>query len=80
MGVPQGSILEPLLFFIYVNDFPSVISSSDINMYANDSELYFSSSDLCVDEKTLQTDIDNVSTWLVANRLKLNVSKEAKCV
>ena len=51
------------------------ISSSDISMYADYTELHFSSSDLSVVEKTLQADVDNVSTWLIANRLKLNVSK-----
>jgi len=75
MGVPQGSILGPLLFSIYVNDLPSAISLSDINMYADDTEIHFSNNDLSVVEKALQTDVDNVSVWLVVNRLKLNVSK-----
>jgi len=75
VGVLQGSILGPWLFSIYVNDLPSVISSSDINMYADDTELHFSNKELSVVEKTLQADINNVSTWLVVNRLKLSVSK-----
>ena len=77
VGVPQGSILGPLLFSIYVNDLPSVISLSDINnnMYADDTELHFSHGDLSVVEKTLQADVENVSTWLVVNRFKLNVIK-----
>ena len=48
MSVPQGSILGPLLFSIYVNDLPSVISLSDINMYADDTEIHFSNNDLSV--------------------------------
>jgi len=44
-------------------------------MHADDTELHFSSRDLSVVEKTLQDDVNNVSTWLVVNRLKLNVSK-----
>ena len=65
MGVSQGSILGPLLFSIYINDLPNVISSSDINMYADDTELHFSNRDLSVIEKTLQDDVNNVSTWLL---------------
>ena len=44
-------------------------------MYADDTELHYSDSDLSVVENALQTDADNVSKWLVVNRLKLNVSK-----
>ena len=40
MGVPQGSILGSLLFSIYVNDLPNAISSTDINMYADDMEVH----------------------------------------
>jgi len=58
-----------------VNDLPSAISFPDINIYADDTELLFSDSDLFVVENTLQTDADNVSKWLVVSRLKLNVSK-----
>ena len=75
VGVPQGSILGPLLFSIYVNDLPRVISQLDINMFADDTELHFSHSNLSIMEQTLQTDIWNVSTWLVVNKLKLNVVK-----
>ena len=44
-------------------------------MYADDTELHFSHGDLSVVEKTLQADVENVSTWLVVNRLKLNMIK-----
>ena len=75
VGVSQGSILGPLLFSIYVNDLPNVISLSNINMFADDTELHFSHRDLSTVEQTLQTDIDNASVWLVVNKLKLNVVK-----
>ena len=79
VGVPQGSILGPLLFSIGVNDLPSVISLSDINMYADDTELHFSHSDLSVVENTLQADVENVSTWQIVNRLRLNVISHYVC-
>jgi len=57
VGVPQTP--GPLLFPICINDLPSVISLSDINMYADDTELHFSHRDLSVVEGTLQTDVEN---------------------
>ena len=61
MGVPQGSILGSLLFSTYVNDLPNAISSTDINMYADDTELHFSHSYFSVMEKTLQADVEMFS-------------------
>ena len=46
------SILRPLLFSIYVNDLHNVISLSDVNMFAEDTELHFSYSDLLIVEQT----------------------------
>ena len=51
------------------------ISSSDVNVFANDTGLHFSHNDLLIVEQTIQADIQNVSVWLVANKLKLNVAK-----
>ena len=64
-----------MLFSIYVNDLPGTITFFDINMYADDTELHFSHSDLSVVEKTLQAEVENIFTWLVVNRLRLSVSK-----
>ena len=44
-------------------------------MFADDTEIHFSHSDLLTVERTLQADIQNVSFWLVANKLKLNIVK-----
>ena len=58
-GVPQGSILGPLLFLIYVNDFPRSISSQ-VFLFADDTKLIRSISTLA-DHVQLQTDLDNLT-------------------
>lgn len=75
MGVPQGSILGPLLFLLYINDLPSVTSKLDSILFADDTTLYSSSSDinrLCSD---MSSDLLQVKEWLLANRLTLNANK-----
>ena len=75
VGVPQGPILGPLLFSIYVNDLPNSLNTCDINMYADDTELHYCCSHLQKMEQVLQTELERVSNWMVVNRLKLNVNK-----
>ena len=63
-GMPQGSILGPMLFALYINDLPSVVRYCMLHLYADDAELYCSHSDLHVVETYLQSDLDSVATWL----------------
>ena len=74
-GVPQGSILGPLLFSIYMNDLPSVVHGCHLNMYADDMELHCSSGDLFSAQRCLQCDLDSIEFWLSTNQLSLNVGK-----
>ena len=74
-GVPQGSILGPLLFSICINDLPSVVRGCQLNMYADDMELHCSNSDLFLAQHGLQTDLDSIEFWLRTNQLSLNVGK-----
>ena len=75
-GVPQGSVLGPLLFLIYVNDLCAITLStgSKVTMYADDLVLH-----KVVDAETafigLQKDIDNIVQWSRSNKVKLNKSK-----
>ena len=75
IGVPQGSILGPLLFALYINDLPSVVNYCLLDLFADDAELHYSHSDLRVVETCLQSDLDSVADWLDNSRLRLNVEK-----
>ena len=69
VGVPQESILGPLLFSIFVNHLPNVVIHAQINMYANDTELLCCGEDLRNVQCDLQLDLCKVQDWLQANRL-----------
>ena len=73
-GVPQGSILGPLLFLIYVNDMSGVIGNK-LLLYANDSAILVADKDISTVENALQTDLQIVSEWLIGNKLSLHLGK-----
>ena len=73
-GVPQGSILGPLLFLIYVNDMADAVKCK-LLLYADDSALMVSHSDVEVIQDRLSTELDAVNDWLVDNKLSLHLGK-----
>ena len=73
-GVPQGSVLGPLLFLIYVNDMSGVIGNK-LLLYADDSEILVADTDISTVENALQTDLQIVSEWLIDNKLSLHLGK-----
>ncbi len=74
-GIPQGSILGPLLFILYINDMCEYLMESRINLYADDTALYYSTHDVVHLMDTLTMEMRCVGEWLRANRLTLNISK-----
>ena len=73
-GVPQGSILGPLLFLIYVNDMESAVKCKLI-LYEDDSALLVSGKDVKVIQETLEKELCALSSWLVDNKLSLLLGK-----
>ena len=74
-GVPQGSILGPLLFLLYINDLYHVCNNLIPILFADDTNLFFSGSDPKELESEINTELDHISTWLRVNKLSLNVQK-----
>ena len=74
-GVPQGSVLGPLLFLLYINDLPNISKVLNFYLFADDTNIYYESNSLNELEKTINKELCKLYLWLNDNCLSLNIDK-----
>ena len=74
-GVPQGSILGPLFFILYINDLLNASEQVGLLFFADDASIFYSHSNPNTLESVLNNDLKNIEVWLRCNKLSVNVKK-----
>ena len=75
IGLPQGSLLSPVLFLLYINDLPRISSTFFPVLYADDTTMCFSGPSLPELIQTCNSDLNKFSNWANANKLSINIDK-----
>ena len=74
-GVPQGSVLSPLLFLFYINDLPARIEDAEISLFADDVAVWVKGPNLAANQTKLQKALDAVSAWSSQWKMEISAQK-----